>query len=190
MNALVGSLLAVLVLGSFVRPRWWLSVGPVAVAIALTGYRLAASRGASTEEAVALVGIVLLAAAMEAALLVGALARAGSDRVRGRLAGAAAAARAARGVALVGFAFLGTTWVVGRASSGVLALLGVAAVVIVLTRAWRARRQRRRPSTRRSTQARPRASATARQTISPLERRRARMRRGAARPSPRRRVSS
>jgi hypothetical protein len=196
MNALVGSLLAALVVASVARPRWWLSFGPVVVAIALTGYRLATSRGASSEEAIALVGIVLLAAAMEAALLAGALLRAVVERLQGRPESARAAARAGRGIALVGLGFLGTIWLVARAPSGVFVVLALGAAGVVLARAWRARlrgaalkARRTRPAPRRVQTDRRRASATTRPTIIPTDRRRARLRRGPARPSARRRVS-
>jgi hypothetical protein len=192
MNALVGSLLVALAVASFARPRWWLSFGPVVLAIALTGYRLATSRGASSEEAIALVGIVLLAAAMEAALLVGALVRAGIDRLQGRSDSAQAAARAGRGIALVGLGFIGTVWLVARAPSEVFAALASAAVAVVVARAWRARSRGGRVRTKPSIKAprAPRAHATAHPTSNPIDRRRARIRRGSARPSTRRRVNS
>jgi hypothetical protein len=141
MNALVGSLLAALLGAGFARPRWWLSLGPVAVAVGLTGYRLATvpASGGRSEDAIALAGIVLLAAAMEAALVAGALARAGADRARQRRAAATAALRAAREIAVVGLAFMATVVVMARATSGMFALLSVMAVAVVLARMWRAR---------------------------------------------------
>jgi hypothetical protein len=188
MNALVGSLLAGLLLAAFARPRWWLALAPAAVAIGLTGYRLAVSRGVSSEDAIALVGVVLLAAAMEAALMAGALARAALDRAQGRPA--RTAARAAGGIALVGVAFLATIVVVAQAPRELFALLSVAAVGVVVARALRARLRGGRVKTPRRPMTAPRASATETRTITPIDRRRARIRRTAPRPSPRRRVSS
>jgi hypothetical protein len=186
MNALVGSLLGALALIGFGRPRWWLSLGPVVAAIGLAGYRLATarlSRGAISEDVIALAGIVLLAATMEVSLLAGALIRAAVERARGNRASAQVAARAARGIAMVGLAFVGVTLVVARTPRGVFALLGVAAFGVVLARVWRARLRGGRVRTLR---ARP----ATRQLASPADRRRARIRRGAARPAPRRRVGS
>jgi hypothetical protein len=143
MNALVGSLLAALCLAGFARPRWWLSLGPVAAAIVLTGYRLATARaaGGTSEDAIALVGVVLLGVAMEAALATGALVRAGVDWAARRPAPARDAVRAARGIALIGLAFVAAIVVAARATHGVFALLSVAAVGVVLARVWRARLQ-------------------------------------------------
>ncbi len=191
MNALVGLLLAALLLSAFARPRWWLALGPAVGAVGLTAYRLAVPRSAPGEEAIALVGIVLLAVALEGGLLVGTLARAGFERARDRPASARTAVHAARGIVLVGLAFLGTAGVVAIGSSLVFAALSVIAVGVVLGRMWRARTRgvRIRPAVA-AVRSPARAAGRTRPAASRAERRRARLRRGPARPSPRRRVSS
>jgi uncharacterized membrane protein YfcA len=133
---------------------------------------------------------VLLAAAMEAALLAGALVRALMERVQGRPDSARAAARAAGGIALVGLAFMVTIVIVARVPRGVFALLSLAAVGVVLARAWRARLRAGAAEAPRRPRSAPRTSAAVHRPSSPLDRRRARIRRTAARPAPRRRVSS
>jgi NhaP-type Na+/H+ or K+/H+ antiporter len=120
---------------------------------------------ASTDEAIELVGVVLLALAMQAALVVGALVRAGAERVRKRPEAARVAARVAGATALVGIAFVGTLVAMARGSSGVFALMALGAVGVVVARMWRARvggvPRTRTPASRRPvrprTPARPRA---------------------------------
>ncbi len=125
MNALIAGLLAGLLLAGFVRPRWWLSLVPVAVTIGLGAYRLSLPRSSSAD-AVAFLGIVLLTVAMEGALVGGALARAGFERSQSRRARARAALHAARGIALAGLTFVVAAIVVARATSGLALLLSAA----------------------------------------------------------------
>jgi hypothetical protein len=111
-----------------------LGLVPVATAVGLGAYRLAVS---SSADAVAFLGIVLLAVAMVGSAVAGVLGRAAFERAHGRPT--KAVLRAARTVALTGLAFIGAAVVVARATAAVALLLSVAAVGVVLARAWRAR---------------------------------------------------
>jgi hypothetical protein len=142
MNLAVAGLLAGLLLAGFARPRWWLSLLPVAVTICLGAYRLSLPRS-SRADAVAFLGIVLLAVAMEGALVAGALMRAGLERSRAHTGRARQALHGARAIALAGVAFAGAGLVVSRAPGWLAMLLSAAAVAVVLVRVWRARGQRR-----------------------------------------------
>jgi len=168
--------LAALLVAGFAWPRWRLSGGPIAVTIALTGYRLTVSRG-STEDAIALVGVLLLALAMQAALVLGALTRAAVERARQRPERARAAARAAAEIALAGVVFLGTLAAMARGSSAVFALMAVAAVGVVLARMWRTRLGGA-PRFVRSASGTPMAPARRSTTTAAAARRRPRTRRG------------
>jgi hypothetical protein len=184
MNLAVAGLLAGLLLAGFARPRWWLSLLPVALTIGLGAYRLSVPRS-SGEDAVAFLGIVLLTVAMEGALVAGALARAGFERSRSRPARVKEALQTARTMALAGLACAGAAAVVSRTAAGVAILISVAAVAVVAVRAWRAR-IRPRPSGRRI---RPAAAARVHAAAPPRPRRRALTPREVAR-GQRRRVRS
>lgn len=141
MSPVLAWLLAASLVVGFARPRWWLALAPVTLAIGLNVYRLTAVRtnAGGSQDAIAFLGIVLLALAMEGALIAGVLARAGMEQAHQRPATARAALRTARGVALVAVAFAVSVIVMAQASNGTLLLLGLAAVAVVLARAWRAR---------------------------------------------------
>ncbi len=163
MHLAVAGLLAGLLLAGFARPRWWLSLVPVAVTVGLVAYRLSLPR-TSSEDAVAFLGIVLLTVAMEGSLVGGALARAGFERSRSRPGRVTEALGAARAIALTGAAFVGAAVVVSRAATGLVLLLSGAAVAVVLFRACRARGRRgpRRPRRRPAAALRVRATVPAR----------------------------
>jgi hypothetical protein len=160
MNLAVVGVLAGLLLAGFARPRWWLSLLPVALTICLSAYRLSLPRSSSAD-AVAFLGIVLLTVAMEGVLVAGALARAGFERSRSRPGRARQAFHAARTIAFAGFAFAGAGVVASRAGGGVAMLLSAVAVAVVLVKAWRARGQRRPRLSRARVAAVARVSATA-----------------------------
>jgi hypothetical protein len=177
----VVGLLAGLLLAGCARPRWWLSLPPVAITVGLVAYRLSLPRSTG-EDAVAFLGIVLLTVAMEGALVAGALGRAGFERSKSRPGRASEALGAARTIALVGLALVAAAVVVSRAATGLAILLSVAAVTAVLVRAWRARMRRgpRRPRSRRVVATRVHATAARRpqrRVVTPREVARAQRRR-------------
>jgi hypothetical protein len=179
MNGVVAGLLAALLVLGFARPRWWLGLVPVAVAVGLGAYRLSVS---SSADAVAFLGIVLLAIAMEGSVASGVLARAAFERTQARPTGATL--RAARAVALTGLAFIGAALVAARASAGVTLVLSVAALGLVLARAWRARLGRG------ISRARPASAPTLRRARADTRRPRADTRRSRAASSRRVRAST
>lgn len=141
MSSLLAVLLGVSLVVGFLRPRWWLALGPAVLAVGLIVYRLISTHRSRNADAVAFMGIVLFALAMVVALLLGALIRAGLERGRDRPAGAEAALRGARGIGFVGVGFLVTVVVIARFSREATAALAAAAVCVVLGRAWHARRR-------------------------------------------------
>ncbi len=137
MNAAVAGLLAGLLLAGFARPRWWLSLVPVAIAVAVGTYRLTLPRSASAD-AVAFLGIVLLTVVMEGSLVVGAVARSSFEGSQSRPLRAKAALAAARSIGLIGLAFVGAAVMVSRAAGGLAMIMSLVAVGVVLDRARRA----------------------------------------------------
>ena len=144
MGALLVLLLAAAFCASFLWPRWWLSLGPIALAIGLIIYTLVAgywnlTPSGDNEGAIGFLAIVVVTVLMELALFAGSLVRAGYEKRRPGVGPVNAAIRAGAGSAFIALLFVlaAATLVDGRAS-----VLGVLFVAVIGAGVWFARRGR------------------------------------------------
>lgn len=130
---------------SLFRPRWWLSLGPIMLAIGLTAYTVLAGDWESTPSgdnngAITFLAIAAVTVLMELALFAGALLRAAYEKRRPDTGRVNPAVRAGAGSAFVGLLFvLAVATLLDERET----VLGVLSVAVIGAGVWFARRIRR-----------------------------------------------